>query len=56
MKMTGELDKEIDKRIGTGINPSTTTDEIAEGIATGQEGGEASINEPELQTPRTNSK
>ena len=37
---------------GIGINPSTTTPEIAEGIATGQEGGEASTNEPELETPR----
>lgn len=66
MKLTGELDTEIDKRLeelrrqklatqqgeGAGINPSTTTEQIAEEIASNQEGGEASTNEPELQTPR----
>ena len=52
MKMTGELDKEIDERLSSGINPDTTTDEIAEEISTAQEGGQASINEPELQTPQ----
>ena len=82
MKMTGELDEEVTKRLesgqsmteeekkaydllqrqkkifetkkgeGAGINPSSTTEQIAEELASNQEGGEASINEPELQTPQ----
>ena len=32
---------------GIGINPDTTTNEMAEGISAGQEGGEASTNQPQ---------
>jgi len=61
MKVSGELDIEITKRLEeerkrleefAGINPSATTEQIAEELANNQEGGEASTNEPELQTPR----
>ena len=54
-RLVARIEEEVRRKIaseGIEINPSATTDEIAEGIATGQEGGEASTNDPELQTPR----